>query len=453
MTALNSPEQHPILVTAIPNARAFEITDPLTGNSSLIDVNPRHEVSELAARLVVINELASHGTQSVDELRVIYQDQQLRSDEPPLIKPWALGKAIGLLGKILPPEVISLTGSFDKPTEVTVGNIAVASRMASEEEAEQIRQGFFEATKAELEALECLKADLGVYAHAIITADGQRYILEMLSPMALLSARVIQEMQAYQRGDIVTAVDIARDVWKAMPLGERAMFESNPDKLYAPTKPALAKQVEEIIKLTGRLGITQRHPAPSKAVIRKPNHAVEYGVMPLTEPDVTLRPIYPPKTEQQYIASRLANLAPEPEVDDRPPEPAELEYAEHAVQDLVNVRGLVHLDHEQAIELMDFIMDRRGKKALEHVIEQTDNSRPLDKGLQRLHAIAKSALGYTQYQIAFRNRTIAGHHPTGAYGNMTFLTGAMPSINSAARTTTRWYVGDSFAPPIPKEEI
>jgi len=438
MTYEQTPDS-PILVTAIVNANAFEVANPQTGETQLYPVTSVYSAEHQAERLTVLNGAAGPGTLDVAE--VVERLRQTDYDHD-LMKPYMVGKAIGLLGKILPPEIISHDGTQDKPLEMTLGNVAVASRKASDEEVASIEQEFTRRTRAEILAADAAKEDLTAKSHAIIGVGDQRFLLELLDPLSVLTIRVIERI-AQGKGD-VRASELPTLAWKAMSLAERALFcPPESEKVYEPTSPVLRKHLDNVISLTSRLGISRARLSEA-GTFRPPAVTITYGEVPLTEPDESLRPIYPPQTSREYIENRLASLSPESTAETAL-SAEELATAARLVR-YINAPGRVYLEHTAALEALDCIMARRGKRALGAIIEQTPDSRSLDAGLARLHAIARDSLGNAAYQVAFRNRTIAGHHVTGSRGNITQLTGTLPAPGTPARTTTRWYINEAFAP-------
>ncbi len=444
----------PITVTAIPSLYALEVTNPNTNSSRFVVIGPKQKikVATHAERLAELNELAGQSTQDVDRLRVNLHNKQLANPEDPSVIHYrSVGKAIGLLANLLPPEVISHTGSTDKPLSVTIGNVAVCSRVPNEADLAATTQRILDQKKADTYKAEVGKTNLLDCAHAIVAVGEERFLLEILSPMAVLTARVIEHLQHGEYGETMSALDLARNAWHEMSLAERALFvEPESPKLYETECPALlVTPMAEIVQLTGQLEITRRMYGVSTATVISPNSSITYHETPLTEADASLRPVYPPRTDHEYIENRLAGLTSDSST--TPPQEHELAQAEHLLRSYVDVTGITRANPEQAIEIMDFVMTRRGKKAIETLLAQAQQDTSLSQSLASLHRTAKAALGYQGYQSAFRNRTIAGNHPTGDRSATTFLTGAQTGQATGAYTTTRWYIGDNFAPPLPKE--
>lgn len=456
MTHEHSPaEQQPTLVTIIPEINELRFSHPDSHPYDIVHYNTtKHDVREMGSRLAELCVAVGPGETDAAEVRESINQHREKTGERVQLTQQAISGTAGVLSALMPAELFRFTGKLGNPATLVLGEMSVVSAKASQSEITAYKERIAELEKiknmrdrAELEAIDSAKLDFTTYSHAILTVRQSRFLLEFESPMAILAARVFSHI-AEHNPDAVNTHGLANAAWEQMPLAERSLFvdPKTPDRIYGANGNVLIKRCEEIIKLAGdgRMELTRRRD-PTRAFVSTKNVSIELQEVPLSEADSSLYPVYPPNTSRDYIDRRLEGLGEQPAISTE-----DYAVAQHCIDRYVNARGLVQANHEEAIKILTLIMDRAGKQALTTLIEQNPGRRTPVQALARLHAITKSSLGYYRYQQAFRQRTIAGSTPTGDRSRITYTAGYAPT-NAPARTTTRWYIGDSFAPPLPPE--
>jgi len=425
-----TPEEGQVLVTHVIGVDRIEVHDAASGEQ-LADVHLGNKANKAEAAIGMLSEAyltLGPGEYTLHEigLRTAVHENSA----------YYQGKT---LSKFLPEQAFGFStpdnaGRTD--TRLRFGALAIAARRATPEELDahkhsrhQEREAAYEQEKERVLAAESEKINLLDYDHAYITVDGHNFYLQTSLPDSILATRVLQAIAGLGYREIgmpPRSLDIARGVWRLMPLAERRLLLGGERQLFgAPS--VIEPRVNKILDsgLTNLLGITRRHHSFNRYVVK----TLDIDVKPQPSPPETpygeeVVPIFPPGTPLELVRK-------EPPVQFTDTEAA---LAQRALQNTWETGGF-RLDHEEALNILDLVAGRTGKAALRHALKESGSSMHFEDVLARIYVRLRTSLGDDAYYSARRNRVIGGND-----FSKRLRRGQSPH---RPKVTTRWRVGYS----------
>lgn len=360
----------------------------------------------------------------------------------------ALGIVMANLAKRAPEGAITLDHAVQ---HVTFGNLTVATQIPpphqrwtlvsaqeppiSTQEAVPLEVAETPEVTAEDEG----KIDLTEFDHMRIDMPERTFLLPLSTPAAILAARCIEALvnnRPTGEGTLNNAV-IAGLAWEAMPQSEREIFADGHKPSLKDTKgwPIRPGVVEVLRSLTNRMKLTREpHDREFKVLAEaQVSFSEETPDQGFINDDNTAL-LFPPGTKRIDIIEYKEPITVQES--DREIASTLIGYIETMFPGN-NEQGLPRPDitQETAIEYLSFITSRSGKAAIKEMLTAAGSSRRPD-GLIRVvrRRIIKPALR-EGYGDAWRHRTIAGGHMTGAEK------GARQTGGRLEGSTTKWHVG------------
>jgi hypothetical protein len=321
-----------------------------------------------------------------------------------------------LLAGMLPPHLLNFSADKER---IRFGNISVAGRQATADEREGYRQRMDTETARRRAEHDAERLDLTQYDHARIHVGGRRFCIPMDTPNAIMAARVIEAIAEIGKPEMVTA-EIVSTAWAAMTTTERGLFAKEHEVLHQSGSAITGPALEILRKVTNKMVMT-REPKGERFVIDNPP-AIEFNMEPpATGPGaLPMIPIFPPGTDRERIHQFLGHEIPADSVE-----------RARVVMDTIN--NTFHMGHSDAVELLSFIMDQNGKRALRAELEERETGLTMLQVLHRLHTRVRLSLGEA-YASAHRARCIAGDRIVRGH-RITLVSGGLsPYI-------TKWYIG------------
>jgi len=330
---------------------------------------------------------------------------------------------IRLLEKI-PPGVLKQDGR-----SIIIGNVALASRLATKEDvaADLARRKQYARAEVDKNKTSILQQD-----HARIEVDSQltgqgSYYMPLDRGNALLAVRVLSALESYEGEPFVDGDSIANAVWGAMPTTERGLFL--PEKFITRKRPEAIKPfvLDVMRKLTSRLGITHETTGEHFVLEGKVNITL-HDEPPEDPSDLQgFNPIFPPGTSSELIKQASAGAVP----------PADLNTAQVLIQQLDRPQAL---SQNQALTILDLITEPSIKRAIRSLVKQAGGERTSASVLEALRSQVEEALG-EGFQNAWTNRVVAGNRITKGRSRVRLVGGELPITTNLARVTKKWHVG------------
>lgn len=326
------------------------------------------------------------------------------------------------LTAVMPSPVFTYETALEK---ITLGNIALASRKATAPERAEYRE---RAAAAKAEAIAAWKerhnrekTDLTECDHVLAVTSRRRFYLPLDTIDAILAARVLSALGQHQVGERLEGLAIAQAVWTSMPTMERELFTNEESQVVGKESAIDAQVLDILYKLTGRLGMTHE---VKNAIFRVQTvPAVSFEADPIKDADTaSLAPVFPPGTPRQIIEEFRSNKAILPE---------HAEMARHALSHILKLPADTRMEDKPALALLDFIMSREGKRALQAELEASGSRRKVKSVVRSLSHVVRTSLG-PAYSGARRARTIGGNR---IGKRVRQVGGALPGA------TTKWYIG------------
>lgn len=354
---------------------------------------------------------------------------------------------------LLPEELIRVDNSNRKVFSVTLGDFVLSSRAATPEDIEAVtprapaqvdgepvvkppkspkpREETYEERIARTLETDPHKLDLTQHDHAIIRIGETCYSLQLQNAQAIMAARVIQQLSLLpEETDEVGTKQLARAIWEDMPLTERMLYTERErelygkgDLLYEPARSVLAN-------VTTMLNVTSRFKYGT--VVREASYAVKthdldivFAAAPRQEEDdiIALIPIYAPGSIiEQSAEGEVVEISAE-----------EVQQARDILRQVKDVGQFARLADQDAVAILDFVMTREGKLALQRALQANRDLRAIEDVIKEIHEAVRHALG-AGYAAAWRNRLIAGNRFTGEH-SVNLVSGRLPG------TTKRWVFG------------
>jgi hypothetical protein len=332
-----------------------------------------------------------------------------------------IGRAVKAINEVLPGQIFAYETTSK---QITLGNIALASRKATKEERDKYRE---RAMAAKVESIadwkerhNKRKADLTEYDHALAVTARRRFYLPLDSSDSILATRILSELSKHEEGERLEGLAIARSVWAAMPTMERELFTTEESKIVGKESAVDAQVLDILYGLTGRMGMTREVSNATFRVETKPE--VSFKTDPIDDAHTAiLVPVFPPGTPRRMIEDFRSNKVL----------PEHVAMARHALNNILKLPADTRMEDEAALSLLSFIMSREGKRALRAELESSGSRRKLDPVVKSLRRIVRTSLG-TGYGSARRARTIGGNR---IGKRVRQVSGGLPAA------TTKWYIG------------
>ncbi len=273
-----------------------------------------------------------------------------------------------------------------------------------------------------LKSEDAEKTNLLDHEQAIVNFRGHTYALPLESREAILAARLFQFWMLQNtsthnelRQQILPAI------WQLMPLAERELFVDQKRALSdMPPRGRLEDMIARQMRDLMRQAAITREPSGDKFKLEENVQLTIKFEKSSSVQNEALPYIFPPNTPPtRILAAESRSISKE-----------DLQYA----HDKVAGGFSALISHDEAIELLDFLRTKPGRRALVTSFINQKGEMEAQKILDMANGQARRALGDTDYIMARRNRMIAGHKATGRGGVR--QTGGELYAN-----ITRWYIG------------
>lgn len=349
------------------------------------------------------------------------------------------------LGSALAEELFSYDVTGDG-TFFSFGAFSIASRRATEQEKEELadarrlaRDEALRAKKEEVLAAEAEKTHLIQADHALVTVGTRDYYIPIISTSAVLAIRTLQaivELYNTSKWNQVQFSILNRMVWDSMPLEERELFTDKEKQIYG-NGNVVDKEVKQFVsQVANPLGMARRGSIERIFILMEPSGvAIDVRDEPPEEPydPATVTPIFPPGTEKLTVQSNNLGAV----------DAAEFSGIAEVLDRVIEAERLTH---EDAIDVLDVIMDRRSRVLARRILERRYGTDSAVAMLDHLDRRAQGALGRSRYYMAKRDRTIRGYRGarstqqiSGRLSDRTFK--HLTSGDSSRSLTTRWNFG------------
>ena len=344
----------------------------------------------------------------------------------------ATTKAIGYL--VIRMEESAPAGIMARSEKglVRVGNFTVEARQATEQEVADFKareeakaKAALEQRKVELQAAEARKTHIGMYDHALITVDHEHsYRLGLEHWDEILLARAMMHINPGEEYTLFVET-LARELWRSMPLAERALFVKKEDLIYNDSTNScrnLEKRLDILFEtVTSQLGITKRRTMPGQFGFKAKSVSVQLQADPSAPMPTNAQVLAPPRRgfEDQTQQSSPQEM---------------LEVT--AVIDRVRRKSSYGMTDQECISMLDVLTSNRGKLVLARMLEATGSSETLKDMLERGHDLARRHLGDGTYWDTYRERMIGGNKSGGKSHHVTQVTGGTQYLSR-----TKWFVG------------
>ncbi|HUB93485.1 MAG TPA: hypothetical protein VMB52_03195 [Verrucomicrobiae bacterium] len=297
------------------------------------------------------------------------------------------------IGKLLPNKLFDSEQLPGGSLRLTLGNMALASRRATEEDAARIDKG---------------KVDLITADHALITIGENRFYMPLETDEAILAARVIDALRN-NGGRGVQLADITKAVWRGMTIGERRLFVSEPMDAFN-NEGRIQEAVLGILRrLTNQLLITHER-TDERFDVMSDRLRIGFSNNVLdVQKFSSARPVLPPG--QEIVIT---------------PAPDDLAMAQRTLE-VLDTEG--SLDQYEAIEILHFVTTVVGKRALAEVLKAQGKEATYVVTMIAIRTMIELKLR-SGYDDALTKRTVAGGRILG----ITLVSGQLP-------ITTKWSLG------------
>lgn len=265
------------------------------------------------------------------------------------------------------------------------------------------------------------------YDHVRLTVGEKQFYMPLERPNAMLAARVLETVARAGKAPYVDGDFAVKQIWREMPQSDRELFYTKASDGNKGSAIIRAGVLDIFRKLLSPLGLTRETSGERFKIEKLAAVGLELG--PPSEAELAeLLPIFPPGTLRERVAEAKGDTVPDTVL--------------AAADDII--RGYLHEpgqpSHKDALELLDFITDHYGKRALRIQLEMTGGGLPFEQAVQRLHGRVADVLA-EGYRGAYLNRIIAGHIATGEH-QVRHVSGRLPIrtfVSSAS--IKRWYIG------------
>ena len=347
-------------------------------------------------------------------------------------EPVALAAACSALAGVLPRQAFNYIGTSEQPIAVSLGRLGVAARRPTIEEMQEHKE--VQILRADAE-----KLDLTTYDHAVITVDGEQYVLPFESLGTRLAARTVEAIVALgQDSRNIETQAIVRRVWRSMPFAERALFCSTENQ----TRGACPRSVRNAIlaALSGPvniLGVARRGQLGSITRMTADQIGIAYSTAPQED--------YSAVTVLR--AQARAGLRLSEQQGQQIPD-ADLAQARTAIGYASQYQTL-RLEHQPAVGLVEFIMTTEGKRALIKVLQDSGSALSYTDAYDRLHDIARKSLTSSSYRSTCDSMVIGRFSWTSA-SHVRQVSGGLPADTTRADLGigVRWVLEHPTGQPI-----
>ncbi len=408
------------LITAVAEINQWHIYSPDSPEPQILEMQTVGQATDYMDRLSSLVMAAGSGEHPCRDLRVA---SGLTVSQ---ISSYAQS-----LAAIIPELVQSTRGkdSAGGASRIGLADMTLAMRHATPDERAvfdaKIQEAGGEAlmyAKNKVQAADAEKVQLGSHDHAIITFQGQKFVLDLASHEAIIAVRLFEYIAAHPDDDKSESYVGVR-VWRSLTIAERMLFSDAEKTVYGDSARAISAVMRQALRgLSAALGMTRS----GNNYIRTTRDPIGITLEPLPpeEPyDNSFRLISPPGMDKEVAARFRPNSLSGGELR------AATKYLELSAD-----QASVMLTHEAAIELLDSIMGDRTKHALRTAMGHPTREQ-LVEVLDGLHAIVQRSLGWTSYNAAYHARTISGTAIVSKGGRVMQVGGEM------SKNTTKWFIG------------
>ncbi len=366
-------------------------------------------------------------------------------------KPDAALKWLVRLTVKLPPEVIKIIDHPDEQRKkVRIADIRLGAREPSREEEgdylvrqrkEGKRGGPTPDTAADVVEVEDpdkdAKADLTEYDQATLHVNSNTFVMPLECPEAFLAARTLEVAATLHKGQSITINMLVSRVVRNMSETEREMFSNKKNKLKS--KSPKDGEIPGLLRsLIRTLGVIREASGDKFKLYDDVDFKITFGAV--VEPEPGQHVILPPGTPRARILAEETGIIP----------PEDILFA----ADILAKGFSERLNERDAIDLLDFIRSRIGKRAVLAVLKSQDRSyNELLDIRNQAHQQVRRSLSEGGYFHALRSRTIAGNTSRGRGGVMQVggrLDGAVTKWHITSRHSD--LSGTDPRKPSPKDE-
>ncbi|HSX29396.1 MAG TPA: hypothetical protein VLE73_02450 [Candidatus Saccharimonadales bacterium] len=301
-------------------------------------------------------------------------------------QPASLAAACTALAAVLPRDAFNYIGTEQTPIALSLGSFSVAERRALPEEIPRNPEDIEREEK--IAQLNFGKLDLTTYDHAIVTVDDKKFAIPFDNPDAILLARAIAAVPKAGIDDdmFISFKKLAPLVWGAMPYSERVLYAKKDQQIFGNTSGPIRKRLDALVnRATNRMGVTKRTVLADHYCRLADDISVEYSTMPQDEHNDNIQVL--PLDAPAGVAERMRKQQVS----------AEDLTAAHTALAYMTEGQWFRLGHQQAVDLVEFIMTREGKIALLAAITAANEGPGYTEVYERLHEIARYSLGASYY--------------------------------------------------------
>lgn len=356
-------------------------------------------------------------------------------------------RRLASLGKQLTAVLPEAIFGYAPGASMRFGDFAIASRKPTEEEArarsEHIRHQKTEdlaRKKEKVLAADGAKTTLIDADHVLITANGVKYYMPIETTEAIGALRTlaaIRTMRKATNSSYAPISELVKVAWSTMPIAERELFTQSENQLYGEGGSPITELVKRSLRQVASPLNIARHGSTEALFEFTRGFSVVIGIKrePPTEPydKSVYTPIFPPGTEKS-----IAQQSTLGEVSDN-----ELSDIREVLGRLV---GAERLSHNEAVEVVDLLMNRRSKILARRLLVEQHGAAGAEAVLQRLNGGARASLGHDRYYAAKAARSIGRFGSgKGAQQVSNRLPGRtfnhVETGDGYVQVTSRWYFG------------
>lgn len=315
-----------------------------------------------------------------------------------------------------------------KPSEQEVADAEEAKKQQKVEEKRRLQARYHEKDKT--------KQDYSQYDHAFFTVGDKSYYLPLSQEAgrSFLAAHALNLTRTMGNGSDFTSEDFEKSLWNSLPSADRRLLCSE-SETYRDNPAPIRREVHFLIN-----------------DLLRPLDIIDAKKLRRTDKALQLRfEMVPHATNYEGIATPIGTPGAPKSFFDALQNP--LDFISHEELQALTQALQAHAFHNrewssaEAIEVLDVIMTREGKFALQNLYpghSKQDQIELADRLLRQLHKKAERTLDYHAYIAAKRQRTIAGNHISfgSSKGSPARLTGGYVSeANTKAEPLKRWSIG------------